>query len=91
MTVQIKTDLWLVTLIIGGPGLKSALIESVKKGQVEVGKDKAVVNQFYKIIDFIVQYFTSDGTNETIDEDETIEDADESVQGISYYYTPHMI
>ena len=50
----------------------------MKKGQVEVGKDKAVVNQFYKIIDFIVQYFTSDGTNVTIDEDETIENADES-------------
>ena len=63
---------------VGGQGLKSALIESLTKGQVSVGKDKAVVDQFRRIIDFIVQYFTHDGTNQDDDENETIEYVDQS-------------
>jgi hypothetical protein len=45
---------------------------------VSVGKDKAVVDQFRRIIDFIVQYFTHDGTNQDDDdENETIEYVDQ--------------
>ena len=60
--------------IKGGPGFKSALVESLNNGKISFGKDKAVVDQFLRIIDFIVQYFTSDGTNpDNDDEDEKIE------------------
>ena len=71
-------EMYFLCFRIGGLGLKSALIESLTKGQVSVGKDKAVVDQFRRIIDFIVQYFTHDGTNQDDDENETIEYVDQS-------------
>ena len=71
-------EIFFLCFCIGGLGLKSALIESVTKGQVSVGKDKAVVDQFRRIIDFIVQYFTHDGTNQDDDENEPIEYVDQS-------------
>ena len=71
-------EIFFLCFCIGGLGLKSALIESLTKGQVSVGKDKAVVDQFRRIIDFIVQYFTHDGTNQDDDENETIEYVDQS-------------
>ena len=71
-------EIFFLCFCIGGLGLKSALIESVTKGQVSVGKDKAVVDQFRRIIDFIVQYFTHDGTNQDDDENETIEYIDQT-------------
>ena len=58
--------------IKGGPGLKKELIKAVKEEKVNLGKDKAINDQFLKIIDLIVKYFTSDGTLE--DEEEDLED-----------------
>ncbi len=50
------------SIIKGGPGLKSSLMEALNEGKVALGKEKGVRDQFVKVIEIIVTYFTSDGT-----------------------------
>lgn len=56
--------------IKGGVELKNELIKSLNTGKVSIEKDKALYNQFKKIIDLIVRYFTSDGLDEDDDGNE---------------------
>lgn len=56
--------------IKGDEGLKTDLVEAVKGGKVEVGKDKAATDQLLRIVGYIVKYFTSDGQESEAQESE---------------------